>query len=103
MDLYFQLSWAPPERNDVALWVGGGLMYTGPIPGRPGDLAGFTTISAGPTNRLPGLRSEVVLEWFYRIQAVGWMTVQPDVQYFIHPGGDGRNALVVGARTAVEF
>jgi carbohydrate-selective porin OprB len=57
MDLYFQLSWAPPERNDVALWVGGGLMYTGPIPGRPVDLAGFTTISLIADDAQRGKRS----------------------------------------------
>ena len=48
---------------------------------------------------------EVALEWTYIIQMARWLTVQPDVQYIIKPGGTGTipNALVVGFQVSVTF
>jgi len=47
---------------------------------------------------------ETTLELTYQAQLGSWLTVQPDVQYVIHPGGTGasRNAVVLGLRIALS-
>jgi carbohydrate-selective porin OprB len=47
---------------------------------------------------------EILLEATYQIELTTWLSVQPDVQYVIHPSGtDIANALVLGARTTMFF
>jgi len=46
-----------------------------------------------------------VLGWTYAIALGRRLTIQPDVEYVINPGGmssDG-NAVVLGTQTAIEF
>lgn len=45
-------------------------------------------------------RNETVVEPTYRTSLAPWLTVQPDVQYLIDPGGDPtlRDALALGLR-----
>jgi porin len=48
---------------------------------------------------------EAVVELTYRAQVTPWLSIQPDVQWIIHPGGSSKidNALVVGLRAAITF
>lgn len=48
---------------------------------------------------------EAVIELTYQYRVTPWFTVQPDVQWIIHPGGsrDFDNALVIGLRTELTF
>jgi carbohydrate-selective porin OprB len=45
------------------------------------------------------------LDWTYAIAVARWLTVQPNLQYVINPGGRSSvgSAVVVGAQLAVEF
>ena len=44
------------------------------------------------------------MEGTYQIEFAPWLSLQPDVQYVIHPSGTNiANALVLGARTSVSF
>lgn len=46
----------------------------------------------------------IVLEATYQIMLTPWLSLQPDIQYVIHPSGTNiPNALVLGARTAMSF
>jgi porin len=47
---------------------------------------------------------ETTLELTYLTQFGSWVTIQPDAQYVVHPGGTPatRNALVLGLRIAVS-
>jgi len=101
LSAYFELSWAPDDRNVVDLSIAGGLVYTGLIPGREQDHTGFSVISSRPT--AAGLTNETVFEMFYQANVTPWLVVQPDVQYFMNPGGDGRNALAIGLRNTITF
>jgi porin len=98
---FIQLSWAPADRNQVNLSVAGGLMYTGLIPGRTNDNLGFSINNAHATPQ--GLTHETVLEGFYQVILTPWLTIQPDIQYFINPRGNGRDALAIGIRNTVAF
>ena len=48
---------------------------------------------------------ETVIEAFYLVQLAKWWTLQPDVQWIIHPGGTGaaEDAVVVALRTSLVF
>ncbi|MEA2714557.1 MAG: hypothetical protein QOK27_2518, partial [Gemmatimonadales bacterium] len=47
---------------------------------------------------------ETTMELTYLAQLGSWLSVQPDLQYVIHPGGtrSTRNAVVLGLRVAVS-
>jgi porin len=111
---------APDQSiNRMPFFIDGGLVYRGLIPRRDNDVAGFAVMygrfsddlrRAQRSMRRAGLASpiqqyELVLEWTYAIQATPWLTVQPDVQYIVRPGGSGAvpNALVLGTQLSVSF
>jgi porin len=103
---WFQVSWAPDDRNPNDLWIGGGLVYTGPVPGRDADAAGFAVASQslgfggdGRSDPPP----ELVFEWFYSIQIAPWLALEPDIQYLVNPQANRRNAVVVGGQLSVTF
>jgi porin len=87
--------------------IGGGLRWQGPIPGRSDDVfgVGFNTVrfsearGAGFTENW-----EFTTEVFYKVHLTGWMSIQPDLQYIVNPGGRGLdNALVGIVQLAVQF
>ncbi len=97
------------DINRIASYLGAGLVYTGIVPGRDKDQAGLAIARAGfgaPARRAALLGgselgdSETTLEATYRWVLTDWLSLQPDLQYVVHPGGDPAlgNALVVGLR-----
>jgi porin len=47
---------------------------------------------------------EIVLETTYQIELATWLSLQPDLQYVIHPSGTNiPDALVLGARATLSF
>ncbi|CAJ0995832.1 Porin B [Sodalis praecaptivus] len=45
------------------------------------------------------------IDLYYRLRLVSWLDIQPDIQYWINPGGikETKDALVLGLKTAVRF
>jgi porin len=123
LSLFLRVGAAPPDRNLVSLYVDGGVGWNAPVPGRPDDVltlgASYSGISAdaAAAARLlvppaPPRRYETVVELDYQAQIRPGWTLQPDLQYLIHPGGGvsnpvGRgaipNTLVLGLRTTLAF
>jgi porin len=105
LSAFFQISWTPPDRSNFDLWVGGGLVYQGIIPGRPRDRFGIAAVRAGPspTYARQGFSREVVVECFYEWRVTRWLRFRPDVQYFSRPAGTPNDALAVGLRTMIDF
>ena len=106
--------WAPPDRNQFQHYVGWGVVWTGPIPGRDQDVAGVYGAWGQFSRDLrasqraagqPGQRYEMILEANYRIDVVPWFYFQPDIQGVISPGGIGDipNALVLAMQFGVPF
>ena len=49
------------------------------------------------------LRDETAIEIFHKFQLSPWLSLKPVLQYIFNPGGDGRDAIVVGARVEIAF
>jgi len=103
---------ADPDVNAVEFFVAGGLTYTGPLPGRDRDVAGFGVlvpingdefVRAGQRAGTPVDRAEVALEWTYWMPVTAGFSLQFDVQYIVDPGTDPAvdNAVVLGLRTRI--
>jgi porin len=77
-----------------------GGLWRGVIPTRDHDAIG-ASISWLKTSRAAGAPTtadERVVEFFYAFRAAGWLTIQPDLQWFVHPGGQGGvNDVYVGS------
>jgi porin len=112
------------NRSFADFQINGGVNWKGAVSGRDEDTIGlgasYLRFSAeaqrqsallaeeGEARPLP--TDEIVLEATYQAQVTGWLQVQPDIQYIIHPAGRltaagelPRNALVIGVMTSVSF
>lgn len=113
--LWTQAVWTPDAQiTEFNFYQNMGVLYQGPIPGRPQDFAAFgwgwlqapeqqrnyqRATGAAPQDY------EMVLEWNYRYHVTRFFYIQPDIQYIIQPDatGDIPNALVLGAQIGVVF
>lgn len=120
---------SPGTQNVIDLYGDAGVNLIGLVPARPADIVGLAVTYANispaargfdrDANAASGLHApvrdfEAVVELTYLAQVMPGLTLQPDVQYIIHPGGhvadplrDGsrpiRNALVLGVTTQLRF
>jgi len=75
------------------------------------DLDRDTIAVTGTTQ--PVRSAEMVLELTYQASLTPWLTLQPDFQYVLHPGGNApdpanpsvalKNAVVIGLRRTILF
>jgi porin len=103
---FFQFAAVPSEYNPVSSYYGFGGQYVGLLPGRDDDVTGlgFYHVSfSGTVQSLQDLHSETAIELFHKFQLTEFVSIKPDVQYIVNPGGNGRDALVVGARVEIAF
>jgi porin len=111
---FMQLGAASPGTNRFQSYVGTGLVATGWIPGRSGDQVGVAVASArngSPylqsqwAQGLPSTAAETTIELSYLTQVTKWLTLQPDIQYVMHPNSNAtlRNAWVAQLRFELSF
>jgi len=130
IDAFVRAVTTPGDRNPIDLYLDGGLTYKGLIASRPDDSVGlglaYGRISpqAAAYDRdvvaitgmaMPIRDYEAAIEVTYQRQLATNWSVQPDVQYVVHPGGHVSNprdpsgatvipnALVLGLRTILKF
>ena len=114
LDLLLEFVNAPGDRNALQYEVTAGARYTGLIPGRDQDKTGFGFIysvngdafsQAEQEATGTGLDGEATLELDYQYNPAPWLSIQPDTQFIIDPGGDPNRSpiLVLGLRTIVRF
>src|SRR5262249_28114802 len=127
---FLRASLGPDDRNLVDLYADVGFTFKGLISGRPDDTCGialaYARISPQAADRdrdqaaitgvpIPIEDYEATLEMTYQLQIVDGWSLQPDVQYIVHPGGNVvspldagstspiDDALVLGVRTMLRF
>jgi porin len=118
VSVFARVSASPSDRSLVSLYADGGIVFRGLIPGRPNDAFGASMIYAQFSNGVRGFDRDLAqlagggivrdyeanLEFTYRAEIVPGWTVQPNLQFIWHPGGDAsRDATVIGARTMARF
>jgi porin len=93
--------------SPIARHLGGGVLATGLVPGRPSDSVGVgvTTVSFGDQPVADAnLQGEVNLGAFYRLALTAWMAIKPDLQVILRPSGEaGRKVVTATARFEVTF
>ncbi|MFP5210635.1 MAG: carbohydrate porin [Acidobacteriota bacterium] len=85
---FFQFGTGPPAVAAVRRHYGAGVVWTGPMSSRPHDEIGLAfsdSLLTAQTNFTHGFENEI--EAYYQIAAWKGLTVQPDVEYWLHPGG----------------
>jgi len=99
MALFGQLGIGDRRVNRFAYYTGGGLTFSGFIPGRKEDEFGVAVaaahngtpfIQAQQDQQMPNRRSEVALELTYLAQFGAHLAIQPDLQFVINPNTDPR-------------
>ncbi|WP_058754124.1 carbohydrate porin [Sphingomonas endophytica] len=104
---WLRYGFADRRYNAAAHYVGGGVVRTGTLPGRPADQIGLSAamVAFGPHYRRVERVGphETVVELTYRLVARRWLNVQPDLQWIVHPGGrrDVGNAWVAALRVKI--
>ena len=127
--MFSRISASPSDRNPISFYLDGGIFSAGMIPGRPDDKFGATFLYARASNQLSGSDYDAILysgifqpvrnyqlslEFTYRALITPGWTIQPDLQYIIHPGGNvpvigsnppvpAKNATVFGFRSVMKF
>jgi porin len=108
LSVFLRLGTANNTLSRYNFYSGGGITLTGLIPGDETGIIGFSVASVHSSeiylDRYPDYPlSETVLEWTYLMDVFPWFSLQPDVQYVIHPGAAPGldNAWVFGLRTNI--
>ncbi len=114
LGFFGRIAFEPQDRNFLGFYFDSGLVYTGLIPTRDEDRFGvgfaYGQLSNGTQKTLEaegsvGVGAEMVVEISYEAVLTPWLTVQPDAQVIINPGGtqDLNNAFVIGGRASIAF
>ncbi|MBP7935784.1 MAG: carbohydrate porin [Phycisphaerae bacterium] len=109
LGLFFRYGYAPGDVNELNHFWSIGSQYLGLIPTRDEDVVGFGVAQGILSDRLklqgddPG--RETALELYYALKVTGWLTISPDFQWILNPGGrhEARDAFVAGVRFQAAF
>jgi len=99
---------APSSRNPITLYFDGGLNFAGGLWRKPKDSAGIACSYTNTSDELsaqPTPTYELVTEAVYNAVLSKSFTLQPDIQFIVHPGANPAtpNALVIGMRLTMTY
>lgn len=109
VDAFFRLGAAAGRFNMFDRFAGGGLKFSGWVPGRKADEFGIAMAAAFTSHSHRAATgagaSEVAIEATYRAPITDWFTLQPSVHYVRNPSADCcvADALVLGLRAEFSF
>jgi porin len=106
LGVFTHIGFDPQGSSLINFYIDGGLNYKGVIPTRENDILGMAVayghLQNSDASSNPGY--EIVFETTYQIDVHQWLSLQPDLQYVLHPSGtDIANALVLGVRATLSF
>jgi porin len=102
--VFAQLALSPAVINNHHYYFGGGINYFGISKKQPEDALGIAVACAGFNKSYK--RNESTIEAYYKKQIGENFSIQPDLQYVIHPAGTDEilpNALVGILRFNISF
>ena len=102
------------DVNAIDRYFNTGLVYRGLFAARPLDTTGIAVTSGWYSDELNHARRaegkseqdyEAVIELNHKLALGHGVSLQPDIQYILRPGGTGdiEDALAIGARVAIQF
>jgi carbohydrate-selective porin OprB len=97
LGVFFQFGEAPPSVAAIRRHVGAGLVWTGPAASRARDEIGLAfsdSILTSQDGFTHGFENEI--EVYYRISVAHGLTIQPDLEYWQHPGGGSTPNTLLG-------
>ena len=103
--LFGQYGWAPPDRSEALHYFGGGVAWTGALPGRDADVVGVGLFQV-EFSREAGFErgAERSIEFFYKLAVCDCFNIKPDLQFITNPGRTALDdALVAGVRAEFVF
>lgn len=111
---FVRLGRANDEINQLAYYLGAGVVTTGLIAQRPNDALGLAVAiaengspfkDAADLVFLPVDSREIAVELTYRAVMFDWLALQPDLQYVLDPGMDPSldDAFVVSLRVEIGW
>jgi porin len=128
--IFARVSSSPWDRNLIDRYADGGIEFIGLSDARPKDKLGIAAGYAHVSSRARALdldfqqlmgpnwplrRSETLVTAVYQYEVRAGWTLQPNFQYFVHPGGGAtsptgpqpgkllKDAAVLGLRTVLKF
>ncbi len=106
LNVIVRFAWSQPDRNQIPLYFGASAAWHGVTSTRDNDTIGigfgYFTVSQQTGGTL-GPGSEVFVEAFYKMRLTNFFSLQPDVELYQHPGGDGPTTLLVGLRLKLKL
>lgn len=129
VSIFGRISVSPSDRNLIGFYLDGGFVVTGLLPGRPEDKFGVTFIYSRIASGARGFDQDTIFyngilqpvrdyelsfEATYLARIAEKWTLQPILQYIVHPGGRVpdpgaaagsaiRNATVIGLRSVITY
>ncbi|MBJ7438070.1 MAG: carbohydrate porin [Sphingopyxis sp.] len=109
IDGFLRLGTASGRFNMFDRFAGGGIKFSGWLPGRDEDEFGIALSAAFTSDSwraATGARSsEIAVEMTYRALIASWLAVQPNVHYVRNPSAERgiADALVIGLRAEATF
>ncbi len=111
---FFRAGAVNPDINMLNGFLGGGFVFDGLIPGRPGDQTGLAVAHAMASpeyrsvtylNSYKPEKAETNIEFTHQFALNDYVQVQGNAQYVLNPGLDATldDAVVVGARLVIGF
>ncbi len=105
LGLFFMYGFANSKVVEIPTHLAAGAVYHGLIPTRDADSIGLGVSyiglekDAGYTEN-----NEIAIEAFYEFRPIPSISLKPDVQYIMHPGGNGaKDALAIGLNMNIDF
>ncbi len=108
LGLFARYAHSHADVNELEDFWSIGAQYQGPIPLRDDDVLAFGAAQGllSDSIRRTGLipHRETALECYYRLRITPWLSISPDFQWILRPGGfDGPDAFVAGLRMQAVF
>ena len=104
---FTQVGFGDAEVNSVRQQIGAGLTWVGPYAKENPDIVGVGVTAALLSDAAGSpftQDTETTFELFYDWQATSYLSIKPDLQYIVHPGGAGfDDALVATLRVTFAF